>query len=200
MPQCEGYTPFRLPARGIRLPQDQHDFNQALSALRVTNEHTIGILKNRFPILKKMPIRITEEVESMERAVDFIEACCVLHNILLDLSENENDMEWYNNHEQPVQANVNNEPVNINNNDNEMNDGDDLPNADYVELHDGDNVNNGENNVAEMDNDINDNIIVHHNHNGMVPQQRTEQLRNNVKRYREDIINLMQRDDDNNEE
>jgi hypothetical protein len=151
-----------------------------------------------------MPIRITEEVESMERVVDCIEACCVLHNILLDLSGNENDMEWYNqldnNHEQPVEANDNNEPLNINNNDNEMNDGDHEQNADYVELHDGDNVNNGKNDVAEMDNDINDNIIENHNRNGMVPQQLTEQLRNNVKRYREDIINLMQRNDDNNEE
>jgi hypothetical protein len=54
---------FWLPARGIRLPQDQHNFHQAVSALRVANEHTIGILKNSFQILKKLLIQVTEAVE-----------------------------------------------------------------------------------------------------------------------------------------
>jgi hypothetical protein len=184
---------FRLPARGIRLPQDQHDFNQAVSSIRVANEHTIGILKNRFQILKQLPIRITEEVESMERAIDCIEACCVLHNILHDLSQNEDDMEWYN----QVDDNDGHRNVDENNNFNEVHGAEMVVNIhDHnAEIYEG---NLGNDDDAAIVDNIND-IIVEVPMGNMVPQQLTEQLRNDVKRYREDIINLMQHDEDNDE-
>jgi hypothetical protein len=45
----------------------------------------------------------------------------------------------------------------------------------------GDNLDIGDNNDAEIDDDINDNIAEHHNHNNVVPQQLMEQLPNDMK-------------------
>jgi hypothetical protein len=44
---------FRKPAGGI-MPHEQEVFNSAMKTLRVVSEHTIGILKGRFPWSSKM--------------------------------------------------------------------------------------------------------------------------------------------------
>jgi hypothetical protein len=171
-----------MPVRGIRLPQDQHDFNQAVSAVRVANEHTIGILKNRFQVLKTLPIRVTEENVSIVCVVDYIEACCVLHNILLDLSVDENDMEWYdvgdqenNNNVGIVVENDNNVGIVVNEENNKI-----VNN----EIGDG---NDNQDDMMDDDNN-NKNLVV----DGWVGQQLGEQLRTYVKQYREDLIALQQ--------
>jgi hypothetical protein len=64
-------------------------------------------------------------------------------------------------------------------------------------MYDSDNLDIGDNNDAEMDDDINDNIAEHHNRNNVVPQQLMEQLPNDMKRYRKDFTNQMQHNNEN---
>ena len=57
-------------------------FNSALSSARVKVEHTFGILKMRFPILRHLRMKLGDEA-SNQRVVDQIFALMVLHNFLL---------------------------------------------------------------------------------------------------------------------
>jgi hypothetical protein len=57
-------------------------FNSALSSARVKVEHTFGILKMRFPILRQMRMKLGDQA-SNQRVVDQIFALMVLHNFLL---------------------------------------------------------------------------------------------------------------------
>ena len=64
------------------LSNEQEFFNSKLPSPRVLSEHCIGILKNRFPVLKTINIRIRGG-EQLKEIMDLVEACSVLHNILL---------------------------------------------------------------------------------------------------------------------
>ena len=73
------------------LEKEKEDFNSVLGRLRVTSEHTIGILKGRFPFLKCIPMKLTKKRKSMKRILQIIDSCIILHNILLsNETENEN--------------------------------------------------------------------------------------------------------------
>jgi hypothetical protein len=65
------------------MPADKIFFNQQVSRLRVLNEHCIGMLKARFqsPRELRVLIRGKEDVDGVCR---WFNACCVLHNILLE--------------------------------------------------------------------------------------------------------------------
>ena len=84
-----GYTPAptivpaykRLPHR--QLTADESAFNGKLSSKRVTVEHCIGILKAKFQSLRGLRLAMDDE-NNAKRAVFWIRACCVLHNLLLD--------------------------------------------------------------------------------------------------------------------
>jgi hypothetical protein len=80
--------------RGEKLPRDQEEFNTHLGKLRVTSEHTIGMLKARFPFLRSIPMLITDHKNSMRRILRVIDCCIILHNMMID----EQDIvpeEWY---------------------------------------------------------------------------------------------------------
>jgi hypothetical protein len=64
-------------------------FNAMLSTQRVAVEHTIEILKARFPSIMNVSIRI-EDLKSHKTVVDWFLAACILHNFLIDV----NDRDW----------------------------------------------------------------------------------------------------------
>jgi hypothetical protein len=50
---------------------------------RVISEHCIGILKGRFPWLRSIRNKITEDAGSIKRILEYIECSIILHNLLL---------------------------------------------------------------------------------------------------------------------
>lgn len=83
---------FKAP-RGHDLPEMHRLFNYHLGKLRVSSEHTIGLLKGRFPWLRSIPMKITDDRRSLRKILTYIDCCVVLHNILIDLKD-EAPEEW----------------------------------------------------------------------------------------------------------
>lgn len=75
-------TPFKENAIGDR--QHHTAFNQAVTNERIHIEHAFGILKNRWPSLRSIPVSIRKEKDNHDhnRVVNWIFACLVLHNFL----------------------------------------------------------------------------------------------------------------------
>ena len=68
------------------LSPEKEFFNTELGRIRVKSEHCIGILKNRFPILKRISTTI-KGPRSIKRVLDLFECASILHNILLDVDD-----------------------------------------------------------------------------------------------------------------
>ena len=77
---------YKKPPGGT-LARDKEIFNTTLSKPRVTSEHTIGILKARFPFLRSIRLRIDEEKESMRQVIRYIATCVILHNIFIGFDD-----------------------------------------------------------------------------------------------------------------
>jgi hypothetical protein len=73
--------------------RDQERFNNKLSKLRIISEHGIGVLKGRFPWLRSIRFVITEDIKSLKRIQQGIDATIVLHNMLVQYGEEEPD-DW----------------------------------------------------------------------------------------------------------
>jgi hypothetical protein len=73
---------FKKPPHGP-IPQMKKKFNQHLASLRVCNEHCIGIFKGRFQSLQGLQMELTL-IEAMKKITNWVSACVVLHNFLLD--------------------------------------------------------------------------------------------------------------------
>jgi hypothetical protein len=80
-------TSYKMPPGESSLPQPRAFFNRVHASARVKVEHTIGLLKGRFPILRGIPIRITQDNNTILDVIRHIEACIILHNILNTFSE-----------------------------------------------------------------------------------------------------------------
>lgn len=73
--------------------------------MRVVNEHTIAVLKSRWSSLREPRVQIKIKGD-IERVLRWINACVVLHNLLIDIaddwsssgeessSSDEDDLEW----------------------------------------------------------------------------------------------------------
>lgn len=72
---------YRCP-QGQALNRERTVFNHAMSKPRVISEHTIGILKGRFPWLRSIRMIITEDRNSLRRILQYIDTCIILHNLL----------------------------------------------------------------------------------------------------------------------
>ena len=68
-------------------------FNERLAKPRVTSEHCIGILKNRFPCLKCSNVSINGK-RGVQKLMRIFGACAVLHNLLIDV-EDDIPEAWY---------------------------------------------------------------------------------------------------------
>src|SRR5208282_1478393 len=62
-------------------------FNKHLSSVRVNVEHVFGLMKMRFPLLRRMAVTLDETPESHERAIRYLRVACCLHNFLLDMGD-----------------------------------------------------------------------------------------------------------------
>lgn len=65
------------------LTEHQEIFNTAISRPRVVSEHTIGILKGRFPWLRHIRMKITNDPLSIPKILMVIDSCVILHNLLI---------------------------------------------------------------------------------------------------------------------
>ena len=74
-------TPFRQNSK-VLTAKKRASFNRFLSSKRVRIEHSFGVMKEKFPSLKCLKIRIKDEA-SHKFACTWIRVCCILHNILL---------------------------------------------------------------------------------------------------------------------
>ena len=66
---------------------EEMQFNSICSTPRVIVEHCIGQLKSRFPFLRNIRLRITEDVESIRRVQRYIRVCVILHNLLIGFND-----------------------------------------------------------------------------------------------------------------
>ncbi|CAG7729998.1 unnamed protein product, partial [Allacma fusca] len=64
------------------LEEDMRRFNTFYSSKRVVIEHVNGILKEKFPVLKRIPMPIIND-ESHAKVCRLIEACAVIYNATL---------------------------------------------------------------------------------------------------------------------
>ena len=76
------------------MPIENERFNTKLARLRILSEHTIGILKGRFPWLNGINMRITEDRKSMVRILKYIDCCIILHNLLIAPCRTRTEKKW----------------------------------------------------------------------------------------------------------
>ena len=81
---------FKAP-RGRPILERHEKFNTHLARLRITSEHTIGLLKGRFPWLRSIPMKVTEKRNSLKKILRIIESIVILHNFLLSVDDEGND-------------------------------------------------------------------------------------------------------------
>jgi hypothetical protein len=76
-------TPYKMAAGQYYHVVDELRYNVAHASVRVAVEHTIGMLKGGFPFLWNVPLIIDRDNHCIYVCVRYIEACMVLHNVLL---------------------------------------------------------------------------------------------------------------------
>jgi hypothetical protein len=86
---------FKKPIATAYLPQDQHNFNTMLAQVRIASEHCIGILKGRFPCLRRNNIKLKDGNKEVKEIVDLIGSCMVIHNLLINYDEDDIPNTWY---------------------------------------------------------------------------------------------------------
>ena len=84
---------FKKPF-GEEIPEEHERFNKLLSKVRMRSEHTIGILKGRFPWLRSIRMKITTKKRSLRRILRLLDATIILHNMLLTFKENMDVTDW----------------------------------------------------------------------------------------------------------
>ena len=83
------------PGMGLLQTPDKQMFNLCLASPRVTAEHTMGLWKGRCSWLRKIRMIITNEKESLEHILKYIDATIVLHNMLIDMgSADDENAPW----------------------------------------------------------------------------------------------------------
>ena len=88
---------FKKQAAVAELPPNHEFFNTCLAQVRIASEHCIGILKGRFPCLKKNNIKLKNSKAEVKELVELIGACIVLHNLLINYDELEIPDSWFDN-------------------------------------------------------------------------------------------------------
>jgi hypothetical protein len=84
---------FKAPKNGS-LPENESKFNTLIGIPRITCEHTIGMLKARFPWLRSIPMILTDNKNSMRRILRVVDCCVILHNLLINVGETTVPDDW----------------------------------------------------------------------------------------------------------
>lgn len=93
--ECKWYCiPAFKKTAGFQIEQHKSRFNDLLSSPRVISEHTIGIWKGRFPWLRSIRMRITDDRKSIIQLLKVIKVTVILHNFLIEENEVFEDS-WY---------------------------------------------------------------------------------------------------------
>jgi len=79
--------------KGETLVEDHEKFNTRLAIVRIRSEHCIGILKGRFPWLRSIRMKVTDNPKSVKLILHLIDATVILHNMLIEFGEEEKE-EW----------------------------------------------------------------------------------------------------------
>eukprot|EP00977_Amphora_coffeiformis_P000332 scaffold89_cov120-Amphora_coffeaeformis.AAC.1 len=66
-----------------------------MSRVRVISEHTIGLLKGRFPWLRSIRKVITEDSGTLRDILGIIDACVIIHNFLMQRGLEAKEEELY---------------------------------------------------------------------------------------------------------
>ena len=77
---------FKKIAGQANLPASKEFFNTQVGKVRVKSEHCIGILKNRFPALRRCNIHIRSQ-KDIKRLLQIVDCAAILHNILVDVGD-----------------------------------------------------------------------------------------------------------------
>ena len=72
-----------------QLPVSKEQFNTVIAKPRVTSEHTIGMLKSRFCMLRSIRIKITADKRSFEKVLKYVRVAIILHNLLIGWDDGE---------------------------------------------------------------------------------------------------------------
>ena len=75
------------------MPLMNEKFNARLASPRISAEHTIGILKGRFPWLRSIRMHVTDNKKDMMRILQCIDCCVIIHNLMLDIETTANPLE-----------------------------------------------------------------------------------------------------------
>jgi DDE superfamily endonuclease len=89
---CIVVSSYKKPSNGVMDPR-QEQFNTKIAKIRITSEHTIGMLKARFPWVRSIRMKITEDPESVKKILTLIKATIVLHNMLIQFKIEEGEEE-----------------------------------------------------------------------------------------------------------
>lgn len=81
---------------GFLQDPDKEKFNRCLSSPRVITEHTMGLWKGRFPWLRNIRMRITNDKKSLARILRYIDATIVLHNMIIMFGEEDSEDDPWN--------------------------------------------------------------------------------------------------------
>jgi hypothetical protein len=88
---------FTAPS-GQSISREKELFNRRLSKVRVISEHTIGLLKRRFPWLRSIRKKITDDPSTLRDVLLFLDACVILYNFLLQKKkEQDTNTNWMDN-------------------------------------------------------------------------------------------------------
>ena len=87
---------FKSPAGGF-LDHNKSVFNDLLKKPRVKTEHTIGLLKGRFPFLRDIRIRIRRKSD-VDNIFKYVVGAVILHN-LLTRNDGQYEEDWIDNNE-----------------------------------------------------------------------------------------------------
>ena len=69
------------------LDEEKAQFNTICALPRVIVEHCIGLWKNRFPFLRNIRMRITDDPKTMTRIQRYIRVTVILHNLLIGYAD-----------------------------------------------------------------------------------------------------------------
>lgn len=85
-------SPYKSPFTNEK---ENRRFNQKLSQIRIDIEHAFGVLKGQWGSLTGLRLLLCLK-KSYKFAVMWITACCILHNLLLDLKDDwKKHEEWW---------------------------------------------------------------------------------------------------------
>ena len=87
------------------LPQRKERFNTFLAEVRITSEHCIGMIKGRFPSMRRLNVWIKDGKKQVKHIVELITSCIIIHNLMIDYDD-KIPQEWYDEFNQQIRWDI----------------------------------------------------------------------------------------------